>query len=173
MDAAIFGLIGVVLGALLNAVQGWSLARRNEQRERRTAARLLLVELEGLEAALVAALKSPSRAALGGLEMTWWADQGPLLARVLEDEWKSLHSVNESLQLFKHEAEDFDPDEPLWEDDLAHLRLTLDVARHAVTELRQVAGALSPEDVDRKGSKTYGKYLAAAGGPVKLRRRFF
>ena len=167
MEAAIFGLLGVVVGAVLNGLQNYSLARRKERREVRTAARLLLVELQELERSLRWALADPDRASVAGLEMKWWDDHQVQLAGSLDGEWSALHLVNESLRLFKDEAEDEDPDEPLTEDDLAHLRLTHDVAQDAITVLRSAAGMSTSRALHRKGSQMYEAYLAAGGQPVK------
>jgi hypothetical protein len=51
VEQAVFGLIGVIVGALITGGVGWTLGRRREQRDVRAAARLLrndLVKAEGM-----------------------------------------------------------------------------------------------------------------------------
>lgn len=171
MEAAIFGLLGIVVGAVLNGLQNYSLVRRKERREVRTAARLLLIELEELEHSLRLALVNPNRATVARLdEMKWWNDHHVDLADSLDNEWSALQVLNESVRLLKHEAEEVEErDEPLTETDLAHLRLTHDVTQDAIALLRRAAGLSTSRAQDRKGSQTYEKYLAAGGQPIKRR----
>jgi hypothetical protein len=168
VEAAIFGLVGVLIGAGLNALHGYSMTRRKEKREVRTVARLLLVELEGLEQSLKWALDSPSRDALVGLEMRWWDEHASLLASTLDDgDWRSLHAVHFSLQLFKDELLD-EEDDVLTSDDLAHLRITLDVTHDAVARFRNVAGLGRDEKRERIGGPAYQAYLDAGGADPRL-----
>ena len=58
MTAAIFGLIGVLVGASINGLIQWLMARRSEQNGARTAARLVTYELREYQQLLQFALTS-------------------------------------------------------------------------------------------------------------------
>ena len=101
MSQAIFGLIGVVIGAGLTAGWQWWLFTRNRQLRTRAAARLVLEELAGGYSAIQAALGQDETArtaamlrdagAQGRLGAATWHAQRALLAEELGDRgWKDV-----------------------------------------------------------------------------------
>ncbi len=87
MTAAIFGLIGVIIGALITGGTSYVLQVRAERREIRAAARLMLQELTNTGDAIRYAIKLNQREFLHGA--TWedeWKRHHLLLARHLSDE---------------------------------------------------------------------------------------
>ena len=57
MSAAIFGLLGVIVGAFLNSLLGWQLERRRDRIALKAAARLLDSELKAARVAALSALR--------------------------------------------------------------------------------------------------------------------
>jgi len=87
MTAAIFGLIGVVIGALITGGTNYVLQVRAERREIRAAARLMLQELANTGSAIRYALKLNDREFLrGATHEDEWHRHHMLLARHLSDE---------------------------------------------------------------------------------------
>src|ERR1017187_1506016 len=88
MTAAIFGLVGVIVGGVINGAVTAVLQRRTEGSDRRSAARLVRSELVRFRSlALVAARHSPEH--LPQLHQTTpviWESYRAVLARVLTDE---------------------------------------------------------------------------------------
>jgi hypothetical protein len=93
MTAAIFGLVGVVVGAVINAAMTGLLQKRTEASDRRTAARLVRSELVryrslAQEAALRPADQLPQ---LQEAAPVIWQSYRAVLARALrEDEWSTV-----------------------------------------------------------------------------------
>ena len=92
MTAAIFGLIGVVIGSLITGGTNYVLQVRAERREIRAAARLTLQELSNTAFALRFALDRNDRLVLeSAAHAEQWNRHGLLLARHLSDqEWDAV-----------------------------------------------------------------------------------
>lgn len=92
MTAAIFGLIGVVIGALITGGTNYALQVRAERREIRAAARLMLQELTNTGAAIRYALALNDRRMLEhAAHQDQWNRHHLLLARHLsDDEWDTV-----------------------------------------------------------------------------------
>lgn len=87
MTAAIFGLVGVVIGALITGGTNYMLQVRAEQREVRAAARLMLQELTNTGDAIRYALALDNHEFLRGVASEdEWKRHHLLLARHLSDE---------------------------------------------------------------------------------------
>jgi hypothetical protein len=88
MTAAIFGLIGVVVGAFINGAATALLQRRSEQSDQRSAARLVAGELAGYFMLADAAARQPPEnlPQLRKSEPTVWPSQRAALARSLPSE---------------------------------------------------------------------------------------
>ena len=82
---AIFGLIGVVIGGLLNGGVSWLASRRDAERKARIGSRLVLSELDENQRAVSLALKAGSFGHLKSLETKAWKDWRETLADVLSD----------------------------------------------------------------------------------------
>jgi hypothetical protein len=93
MEEATFGLIGVVVGALVTGGVTWTLARRREQRDVRAAARLLRNDLLKAEGMLSHALN----------ESRWWPRDRELPTSLWREERRYLAA----------ELENFDDWEPI------------------------------------------------------------
>ena len=87
MTAAIFGLVGVVIGALITGGTNYVLQVRAERREIRAAARLMLQELTNSGDAIRYAIKLNDREFLhGATSENEWNRHHLFLARHLSDE---------------------------------------------------------------------------------------
>jgi hypothetical protein len=88
MTAAIFGLLGVIVGAVINGVVTTVLQRRTEASDQRSAARLVRSELVGFRAmALEAGLRSPEDLPqLRNATPILWQGNRAVLARALTDD---------------------------------------------------------------------------------------
>ncbi len=98
MTAAIFGLVGVIIGGLLNgAMTAWQ-ARRQEKADGRVAARLVYVELRDiyLLGAAAATLEVPRQTPF---PTPAWQNHQAVLARALSDEaWETVCGAYELIQ---------------------------------------------------------------------------
>jgi hypothetical protein len=87
VTAAIFGLVGVVIGALITGGTNYALQVRAERRELRAAARMMLQELSNTSAALGFAVEHDQRGILEhALDESQWTPHHLLLARHLPDD---------------------------------------------------------------------------------------
>jgi hypothetical protein len=101
MTEAIFGLIGVVIGGLLNGGVSFLVRKRQEKDEARVASRLVQVEIEwnqrNVEGALEAGTWDRIRTSVTTDE---WEQHRTVLAAVLKDlEWSSLNAYYTPAQL--------------------------------------------------------------------------
>jgi len=105
MTAAIFGLLGVIVGGVLNGLVSWRIERSRALREARAVARLTYVELGDARAGLnsyVANVRHGMTLAKAEAELTdtlrddAWNEHGRILALVLEPSaWEPLvHAYN-------------------------------------------------------------------------------
>ena len=96
MTAAIFGLLGVIVGAVINGVVATVLQRRTERADQRSAARLVRSELVRFRAlAIEAGQRSPEHLPqLHDMTPALWHDHRAVLARALEDaDWAAVASA--------------------------------------------------------------------------------
>jgi hypothetical protein len=96
VTAAIFGLIGVVVGALINGVVTALAQRRTERSERRAATRLVASELDTWNSlALAAEARPPEQLPqLHNAEPILWQSNRSVLARSLrDDDWEAVASA--------------------------------------------------------------------------------
>ena len=100
MTAAIFGLIGVIVGGLLNAAAVAWQARRGEKATARLASRLVALELQ--EAFFLLTLNPDVAAEPEGQEQlssAAWASHRDALARTLDDEdWNAVAAAYEVIE---------------------------------------------------------------------------
>jgi hypothetical protein len=106
MGQAVIGLIGVIVGALISGTGTFLLARRQEARQARAAARLLEVELRAVAADLHLLRESLQasdshgdlRSGLRLPPQPAWTEHKPLLAAVLTaSEWYAVAAAYESI----------------------------------------------------------------------------
>jgi len=139
MTAAIFGLLGVLVGGILSGFVSWRLERAREAAAARGVKRLLSNELLGWQAILQVADR----------QKKWWPDSGvppdsttvedrKLLARQLsDDDWDRLVHAEHGLRLLR-EAREANPSE---DPKPSHLALqgqaiqTIKLAREMLDEL--------------------------------------
>jgi hypothetical protein len=106
--AAIFGLVGVVLGGLLSGGVTYIMERRREQHETRAASRLLAEELRRAISFIHGVLRPiegdwQSRA-FAELDLDVWKQNRALLASALrEDAWTDVASAFEIVESLKDE----------------------------------------------------------------------
>jgi hypothetical protein len=88
MTAAIFGLLGVIVGAVINGVVTAALQRRTDRADQRSAARLVRSELVGYRSlALEAAQRPPDHLPqLQNATPVLWQSNRTVLARALSDQ---------------------------------------------------------------------------------------
>ena len=110
MAEAVFGLIGVLVGAGLTVASHWWQAMQTRRSRKRAAARLVLEELANAYTAIQAALgldDTPRTAAMlrkvegrGLVGISAWHDHRALLAEELDDkEWKNVSDAYFELAL--------------------------------------------------------------------------
>src|SRR3954452_16230932 len=96
MTAAIFGLLGVFVGGVVNGVIAWRLERLRELRNALAAARLVHFELvANLEMLAYANNLGPRfYPMLKAIEWSRWTEETALLARELDDnEWLAINKA--------------------------------------------------------------------------------
>jgi hypothetical protein len=76
-----------------------------------------------------------------------------------------MHGLYESIALFVDEA-GYDPDGAMSPDDLAHVRLTLDVLGDALPRIEGIAGEGQGASCEHHGKPMYDRYLAAGGASI-------
>lgn len=149
-------------------------------------------ELSDVESVLRLALGTERWKTLKEMHVSRWVEYERDLAGWLSDnEWDTLHRVCKSIALFANEIDDalrvekelgkgftasdayFDPslDTPpgyLGPDDLAHVRITLEVVEDALSHFRKLAGITElTADQEPDALKLYERYVAAGGQPVE------
>jgi hypothetical protein len=163
MISALFGLAGVLIGGALNLWVGLRLARRRDRRELRTAARLLLPELEEIRRAFTVPSRPSRWGALCDFPTERWVAHETQLAHSLANEqWSDLQSVYTSLALFVDEASDHDADDELYSDDHAHIDLTLAVLDGAIESVASIAGGHRASRSEDEGRVLYEQSLREA-----------
>ena len=105
MTAAIFGLLGVIVGAVVNGAVSYVLGRQRERAEGRAAARLVGFELRDHASTLRAVLDRRSWEALGPRppDTSEWDAHRAVLARVFDDdEWSTIAQAYSSIIDYAH-----------------------------------------------------------------------
>jgi hypothetical protein len=158
-------LCGVVIGGAINLSSGVLLDRRRQQREVRTAARLIVSELSSMRIDLGFALEHKQWGSVTKIDVSRWNEhEGRLAAALDNSDWNSLSALYRSVELFVDESS-YDPSAPMLGDDLAHARMTLDVLLDALPRMQKLAGEL-PTDSDPLADPAYQRYLEASGEPL-------
>jgi hypothetical protein len=95
MAEAIFGLVGVVVGALITGGTEYVMRKRDERAQLRAAARLGYAYFRTREWELAHAVREHAWLVLSGKRLTkpeWWSEYEALFARLLSPaEWEALH----------------------------------------------------------------------------------
>ncbi len=90
MNAALFGLLGVVVGGLITSGSAWLKARADLRRQTRSAAWLVCDELTDLSRMLSHYRRARSWWGDGELATRCWADNRSLLTEVPQQTWESI-----------------------------------------------------------------------------------
>lgn len=144
MTAAIFGLVGVLIGGALNIVNAYLAERRAQKREGRTAARLLLPELIEASRMLMTA-KQTNRFPGTDFPRLQWTKHEATLARLLDSgTWDSVSQVYTSLHLFDDERPKFEEED---EPKLALSEATLQAEWEALQGYREAVVELNEDDL--------------------------
>ena len=95
MTAAIFGLLGVVVGGVLNLAAGLWNERRRERRDVRPTARLVMTELSEIQAVLLADARREPEYQMGQVPPpAAWPEGRATLAAIVDGEtWTALNSA--------------------------------------------------------------------------------
>lgn len=146
MMLALTGIIGVCLGALLNAAWTYGLARRSERRELRTAARLLLPELLENREQLATAYKTGSWSHVV-FKTERWSQHEVRFMSALETGWIELTKIYTAFDLLNRDRKfrEAENDPALEGDDFDYFELTLEAADRATFMLKQAAGLAENE----------------------------
>lgn len=192
LTTGLLTLGAVIVGGGLNLGTGVVLEHRRARRQLKTAARLISSELSDIESVLRLALGTERWKTLKQVHVSRWVEYERDLAGWLSDnEWDTLRGVYKSIALFANEIKDalrvekelgkgfpasdpyFDPSldtSPgyLGPDDLAHVRITLEVVEDALSHFRKLAGITElTADQEPDALKLYERYVAAGGQPVE------
>jgi hypothetical protein len=147
MLIALIGIGGVLLGGFLNAAGTYVMARRAEQRDLRTAARILLPELLENQKNLEDAFRT-GRWDYAHFETRRWAQYELTVVKALGKEWAQLTAVYTAFVLLNGDREiRKGSNESIHDDgdDFTYFELTVEAANKAVETLRRFAG-LGPGD---------------------------
>lgn len=110
MTAAIFGLVGVVIGGLLTAGADWMVERRRERAATRAAARLVLLDLSETFAQLaVSSARKIYAFGLAGGELTteaWSQHREQLAVALTEAEWSAVSGAYQRIGFENQKAVD-------------------------------------------------------------------
>lgn len=91
MTEAIFGLVGVIIGGLLNGGVAWLTDRHRSKGAVKVSARLVLSELEMIEVSATSALSSANYSQLTfGSNTEWIEHRATLAAELSDEEWSAL-----------------------------------------------------------------------------------
>jgi hypothetical protein len=106
MTAAIFGLLGVIVGGVLNGVVTWRIERFRERQDAKAAARLAHVELGNARSGFDAYAFRPGPDTMAQLQEFLtddvWREHRPLLARVLDPpEWLAVSAAYQQVAFFR------------------------------------------------------------------------
>jgi hypothetical protein len=170
--SGVFALAGVIIGGSLNLASGVILDHRREQRDIRTVARLIVNELIDVEVDLRMALTSEKWDPLKTIDVGRWIEhERELAVSLTNSDWHSIQAIYKSVALFADEAgyEVADDPMPMGADDLAHLRLTLDVLSDALSRMRVIAGLQTQAQSDAIAGDTYERYIEAYQDWIKAR----
>ena len=113
MTAAIFGLLGVIVGGVLNGVVTWRIERFRKRQEARAAARLANVELGDARSGFDAYAFRPGPETMVRLVSLLaddaWRDHRGVLARVLDPpEWLAVSAAYQQIKFFRSPGDDFE-----------------------------------------------------------------
>jgi type II secretory pathway pseudopilin PulG len=104
MTAAVFGLVGVIIGALLTGFVASSSAARRNRRAAQTAARLLLIDVAAAQSAYEQCLEDGAWVVLPSrpVSLEEWSQWKALLASSISGgaDWKKLYTVFVDAQHF-------------------------------------------------------------------------
>ena len=140
MTAAIFGLVGVLVGAVIAAVGQYLLGVRNEYAAATVAARLIIAELERLSVTV----QSGEIDGTGALDTPVWDKHQAALALVVPSgHWDAVGTAYTRLAEVRHRPEEERARPP-------HPSRFLQAADHACKVLRDATAADAP--LHRRGS---------------------
>ena len=141
MTAAIFGLIGVVIGGALNLIGLWVLETRRDRRGTQVAARLLIPDLQECKDALFIA-QGDTTWVMVVVPNTRWKTQEERLARGITnaDDWSTVMETFLNLERLSNEADTSHPTARFTEEDKAFIEETQAQIRAALDVLRDYAG---------------------------------
>jgi len=168
VTAAIFGLIGVVVGALMNGVVTGMLSRRAEQSARRSAARLVLSELVRFYTLAIESDRLPpeSLPQLRDIAPRVWQSQREVLARALSiEQWELAAAAYAHVDALESVLV-FDADGSLaeWRSSEAKRLLSSLIApvEQAAAALAEAAGAHHDPIEELRGGDLVGRGMVAA-----------
>lgn len=153
MSEAIFGLVGVVIGGLLNAVGLWVIEYRRDRRVAQVAARLLAPDLNQVRHAMKIALEGKTWSGVDVPDNRWREYQGALARAMKPKHWSLVAGVFLALEMLKNEISVLeghsDLNEPLGPVDLRQIRAIYDLAGESLDLLHAYGNAPpSPPELD-------------------------
>jgi hypothetical protein len=159
VTAAIFGLLGVIVGGLLQGGWTWTMERRRESWAARKAARLFA---PALHRCLLAVTHAKSRGWTWGDLVTTveanvqpWPDHAAVFAGTLEwDEWFEIYAAARALEQLTWNAPD-DPDQRIGPGDHEYL----EKVASAVTTGAVVCGAVGVSGTGVRGWRRYARRM--------------
>jgi hypothetical protein len=140
MAEAVFGLLGVLVGGLLNGGVAWIGERRRLKAEAKVAARLVASEVEVNVIAVESALKRSKLVQLDlGSRAQWGKNRAILAAVISDEEWSGLDNFYMLLELLMDKVGQ-DRQSQVDDDDKDSLKSLLVKGKWSLKALRRYAG---------------------------------
>jgi hypothetical protein len=163
MTAAIFGLLGVIVGALVNGGVA-SIVRREARRgERRVAARLVLAELDALETTL--SVSSDARVALEDFPLdtdAWHANSAVIAHTLNHSEWSRVSGAYGMLHMLNSVMRDVKTGDELDDEQVHHIETIETHVMEGCFALKPFAEGWDPK-LDQPGSdRAYRRAIKAS-----------
>jgi hypothetical protein len=148
VSEAIFGLVGVVIGGLLNAVGLWVIEYRRDRRVAQVAARLLIPDLNQVRHAMKIGLEGKTWSHVHVPGNRWREYEGALARAMKPKDWSLVAGVFLALEMLGNELAVLeghgDLGEPLGTVDLRQIRAIYDLAGEALGLLGAYGNAPPP-----------------------------
>lgn len=163
MTAAVFGLIGVIVGACINGGVAFWARSKALRAERRVSARLVYEELDGLETTL--SVSADARILLEDLPLPtpeWLAHKTTLAAGLNQTEWVCLSGAYASITLVNSTVRGVKLGDELDEEQASSFEKTLAQMGHGLLALKPFVEGWNPQLDSSDSKRAYRRVLRAS-----------